>query len=212
MTTPVITVDLKSTLEHAAHLMLSQNLKRLPVVDEQGRLLGIVSRADLLRTVAHAARLGAITPETLPAGATWVHEVMSRDVPTVHPDTPVPEVLDRLVATSFRRVVVVDADRHVLGIILDSDLLRQTQPEARPGLIRALANRLAGRHALAAATAASTAQEVMERQVLTVCENDTLATAIQNMMTHRTKRLIVLNAQDQLAGILDRRDALRALV
>ena len=49
MTSPVVTVRPEAGLEEAAAIMRSRALKRLPVVDADGRLVGIVSRADLLK-------------------------------------------------------------------------------------------------------------------------------------------------------------------
>jgi CBS domain-containing protein len=51
MTTPVVTVRPEATLAEAARRMHERHVKRLPVVDASGRLVGIVSRADLLRVV-----------------------------------------------------------------------------------------------------------------------------------------------------------------
>lgn len=48
MTTPAITIGSEATVAEAAKIMIEQNVKRLPVVDADGCLLGIVSRADLL--------------------------------------------------------------------------------------------------------------------------------------------------------------------
>jgi CBS domain-containing protein len=48
MSTPPVTVGPHETVPHAARLMYSRRVKRLPVVDEEGRLIGIVSRADVL--------------------------------------------------------------------------------------------------------------------------------------------------------------------
>jgi len=48
MTSPAVTVTADDTVEHAASLMYSRKLKRLPVVDAAGRLVGIVSRVDVL--------------------------------------------------------------------------------------------------------------------------------------------------------------------
>jgi predicted transcriptional regulator len=49
MTTPAVTVPPAATVTEAARRMHTAGVKRLPVVDETGRLVGIVSRADLLR-------------------------------------------------------------------------------------------------------------------------------------------------------------------
>jgi serine/threonine-protein kinase len=49
MTSPVVTIDSTSTLSEAARLMHEKRVKRLPVIDPQGHLVGIVSRADLLK-------------------------------------------------------------------------------------------------------------------------------------------------------------------
>jgi CBS domain-containing protein len=49
MTTPVVTVSPDATVAAAARLLARHGIKRLPVVDDDGRLVGIVSRADLLR-------------------------------------------------------------------------------------------------------------------------------------------------------------------
>jgi CBS domain-containing protein len=48
MTTVVVTVRPQDTVQHAAKLMYGRGVKRLPVTDESGRLVGIVSRSDLL--------------------------------------------------------------------------------------------------------------------------------------------------------------------
>jgi acetate kinase len=48
MTTPAVTVSPYDLISHAAHLMYDRRVKRLPVVDDDGRLVGIVSRTDLL--------------------------------------------------------------------------------------------------------------------------------------------------------------------
>ena len=48
MTSPAVTVDTNSTVAGAARLLTAHNIKRLPVVDEDGKLVGIVSRKDLL--------------------------------------------------------------------------------------------------------------------------------------------------------------------
>jgi CBS domain-containing protein/nitroimidazol reductase NimA-like FMN-containing flavoprotein (pyridoxamine 5'-phosphate oxidase superfamily) len=65
MTGPAVTVGAQNSLLAAARLMTARRIKRLPVVDEEGRLVGILSRRDLLRT---AARRDAEVREELLAG------------------------------------------------------------------------------------------------------------------------------------------------
>ena len=48
MTSPAITIGPDDTVEHAARLMYDRKVKRLPVVDQAGRLVGIISRSDVL--------------------------------------------------------------------------------------------------------------------------------------------------------------------
>lgn len=52
MTTPAVTVEADVPVASAASLLLEREVERLPVVDGEGRLLGIVTRADLVREVA----------------------------------------------------------------------------------------------------------------------------------------------------------------
>ena len=49
MTAPVLSVNPDTALPHVLHLMLQHNIKRLPVVDESGRFLGLLGRASVLR-------------------------------------------------------------------------------------------------------------------------------------------------------------------
>jgi CBS-domain-containing membrane protein len=48
MTQPAVTAAPEDTVEHAARLMYAREVKRLPVIDADGRLVGIISRADVL--------------------------------------------------------------------------------------------------------------------------------------------------------------------
>ena len=65
MTSPAVTIGPDETVEHAARLMHDRKVKRLPVVDQAGRLVGIISRSDVLaifdRTDARSAR-ATVTP------------------------------------------------------------------------------------------------------------------------------------------------------
>ncbi len=215
-----VAVNIRATVPEAAALMAARKLKRLVVVDDAGDLVGIVSRIDILRTISRAAAMtppgpdavsdeGAAPgaepgPARLPQGLKLTAgDVMLRDVPTVGPDAPLEEALDKLVASPLRRVVVVDETNRVLGIVLDRELLKRYSQREKPGLLRALANLLApGRGADKAFGVL--VREAMETDVFSVAENAPLSAVLQHMLKTGGKRLVVLDAQGRLQGMVDR--------
>ncbi|MCA1645440.1 MAG: DUF190 domain-containing protein [Chloroflexi bacterium] len=142
MTPDVSSVGADEPLERAAHLMAEQRIKRLPVIDEEKRLVGILSRVDVLRTMGedyHAPEDGEPRPGTQRARV--VGDLMRTDVPTVTADARLGEVLDAVTSTRLNRAVVVDADGHVLGVVTDADLLGKLDPGGDTGLMAALMGR-----------------------------------------------------------------------
>jgi CBS domain-containing protein len=215
MTPNPVTLRANTTLAQAAAVMADRHLKRLPVVDDQGQLVGMVSRSDLLKTVAEGLRQRPAEPLQLPVGApATVGEMMLREVPTVHRDTPLAETLDRLLETDKRRVVVVDDDNRVVGIITDGDVVERAARRARPGGLRAVLDWLGGgaRPAgLEVAARGRTAADVMTSPVVTITADTPIAEAIRLMMAHRIKRLPVVDANGRLVGLVGRAGVLAAL-
>lgn len=210
MTSPVITVHAETRVGEAARLMVDKHLKRLPVVDRQGNLVGIVSRLDVLAAAVSASGPSE-EPAALPTGQLrTAADVMFRDVPTVTPDAPLSEVISKLVATPLRRLVVIDELRRVLGIIVDADLLAQVSPRATGGALRALIARLS--HAGGEAPVLSgQAADVMIRQVYTVHADAPLDEVVTLMLEKRVKRLVVTDAEGHLLGMVDRQSVLRLI-
>lgn len=206
-------------LTEVALLMARRRLKRLPVVDGQGQLLGVVSRYDLLRSAAgdgfeaaeegpRAAGLGADAP---------ISSVMRRDVPAVHPDTPLPETMQAVVSTRLNMAVVVDDARRVLGLVSDGALLERITPALRPGIVRSLMLRLPFAHPrqgeldTVAHARAHSAGELMSRGVPTVPPETRLSEAIARMLQENQKLLAVTGDGGVLLGVVDRADLLRGL-
>jgi CBS domain-containing protein len=210
MTAPAVTVHNDAKLAEAARLMADRHLKRLPVVDGQGLLVGLVSRLDVLETVAATMQPGEALPALPTESPRTAGDVMFRDVPTVGPDTPLNEVLNKLVGTPLRRVVVVDETRHVKGIVLDADLLAQVNPQEAPGVFRALVARLSLAPTETPALSGRAA-EVMRREVFAVREDAPLTEVVQIMVEKRVKRLVVVNAVGRLVGMVDRQSLLRII-
>jgi CBS-domain-containing membrane protein len=77
MTSPAVTIGPDDTVEHAARLMYDRKVKRLPVIDEHGRLVGIISRTDVL-AVSVIVRSGVVRLEGNSETTAIGHGLVSR--------------------------------------------------------------------------------------------------------------------------------------
>ena len=208
MTAQPATIQVDAPVRDAARLMVQRHVKRLPVVDTAGRLVGIVSRLDVLRATGQAAREAApMLPP--PSGVNLkVRDVMTADVPTAHPNTPLDELLPQLVDSPVRRVVGVDNAGRVVGLIADAMLLNQALPEEKPSVWRAF------RHWLGVSEGTpppAVAADLMTREVFTIGADAPMLDAIEGMVERRVKRLVVVDDEHRLLGMVDRQRALQAL-
>jgi CBS domain-containing protein len=132
MTFGAASIRADAPVEEAARVMVQHRISGLPVVDDNGDLVGMVTEGDLLRREASAQRprwlellLGPEKPADGPrlAHLATVAEVMTRPVVTVSEDTRVQEVADILQRHGIKRVPVVRGGK-VTGIVSRADLLR----------------------------------------------------------------------------------------
>jgi CBS-domain-containing membrane protein/nucleotide-binding universal stress UspA family protein len=216
MTRPVHTVEREVDLATAIRLMATRQVKRLPVVDRRGELVGMVSRADILRAIAAMPEPSGEAEGALHHGARTVGDAITTGVPRVGPEAPAEEVLAKLLESPMRRVVVTESDGRALGIISDRDLLARTSPDVRPWLLRALTGGGSGRPSRKAGGAGVnlplTARDLMAPSLVAVRPEDSIGHAIRLMMQHRVKRLVVVDGEGRLLGLVDRREVLRSLV
>lgn len=213
MSAPAELLDIRAAVKDALERMASKGLKRLPVVDAQGRLAGIVSRADVLRAVGRASAVTAELP-TLPPGIGATAAEAMLDAPTAAEDTPLARGLELLLSTPLRRVVVVDAENRVRGILLDRDLVERFARHPRPGLLASLVDALSGR-AQADQTGGDALQgtvgQAMTREVFTVAPDAGLDEVVRLLVERRAKRLVVATPEGVFLGMVDRDAVLRRL-
>jgi CBS domain-containing protein len=208
MRTELILVTPATPVAEAVRLMTGHNIKRLPVVDDQGRMVGMVSRVDVLRALSQPTA-GELPERAAPPGQNvTVAQIMTTDVPTVRADMALNNVVDLLLSTARRRVVVVDAQQRVLGIITDGDLLRRASAAERPGLLQKLSSR--GR-AAAVGLAKRTASEVMTPNPITAKPETLLSEALRLLLQHGIKRLPVVDAEGRLVGMVGRGSIMQSL-
>jgi CBS-domain-containing membrane protein len=219
MSHEVVSITPETSLGAAARLMVQRQLKRLPVIDSERHLFGILSRLDVLNTIA-ATHLPQWHPEArAAAGAqSLVRDVMNREVATVHESASFAEILELLVTSAHKRVVVIDDARHVAGIIADSDLVSRVSRESRSGLVEMLKARVPIERISATARRhigklhGRSAAELMTRQVVTLREEMPVASALVLSAERHIKRLPVVDAAGVLTGIVGRTELMRALL
>ena len=219
MTAPLVVVPDSLPLSQAASIMVTHNLKRLPVVDERGTLVGILSRFDILRTITDAPeQTRASEHDIKSSGHVRLEKLMRRDVPTVFPDTPIAQVVQAVVSTRLNRALVVDAERHVVGLITGLELLQRVTPALRPSALAALMHRLPFLHPSSEEVAserharARTAKDLMTTNFVTAKPDAHLQDVITAMVQGTHKLVAVVDNDERLLGVVDRADVLRGLL
>ncbi|RWM06752.1 MAG: CBS domain-containing protein [Mesorhizobium sp.] len=135
MTTPVVTIATSASVADAADLMLTRNIRCLPVVGDDGSLAGIISEGDFLRRGELGTRRarprwleflvgpGKLADEYVRSSGRRVAEVMTASVVSAAPGASLAEVVELMATHDIKNVPIVDADK-IVGIVSRSDLMR----------------------------------------------------------------------------------------
>ena len=218
MTKPPVIIEQDKLVTEAVDLMLKKKVKRLPVVDKSGKLIGILSREDIFRTVMRVCPdWGAFQEKNIRVeGLHYVSDIMRRDTNTVLPDTPVEEVMRMIGCNDIQRVCVVDKDGLFKGLISDQDLLVAFS-DRHAGIWDYFANKIPfterGRRQreLKNHLRAGTAAEIMNVSIVTVREDTTIEEAICFILEKKIKRLPVLDSEGKFKGMISRDSLLRTI-
>ena len=121
MSHPVITISPQASLDDAWKLMTNEHISRLPVVDKNGRMVGIVSEKQILRySPSEATTLDAWEIKGVMA-TIQVERVMTKNLITVTPDMPIEEAARIMDDNEISGIPVMDGGS-LVGIIAESDL------------------------------------------------------------------------------------------
>jgi CBS domain-containing protein len=135
MTSPVITVKPTTSVKEVARLFLEHRISAVPVVDNQGNVIGMVSEGDLV----HRAEISTerrrpwwlvlmagdqgLAAEYIKAHAKRVSDIMSRNVITAAPGTPLNEIAEMLEKYGIKRLPIVH-DGQLVGIVSRANLVQ----------------------------------------------------------------------------------------
>jgi len=142
MTSPVVSVEPDASIWQAVRIMLQRHISGLPVIDQHGRLVGIVSEGDFLRRAETGTQRrrpswleflvgpGRLADEYTRTHGRKVREVMTPDPLTVREETPLDEVVRTMEKRRIKRLPVVRGDK-VLGIVTRANLVHALAGVAR---------------------------------------------------------------------------------
>lgn len=136
MTPAVVSIGPETPFKKIAQLLVDRDISSMPVVDEAGRLVGIVSESDLLRKEAYPSEparrglarllvrmLAGEDAAVRRASALTARDLMTSPVITAKPEETVHALARRMVEERVKRVPVV-ADHHVVGMASRHDVMR----------------------------------------------------------------------------------------
>ena len=128
VTRDVVHVRDTSQLDAAVRVLAEQRVSALPVVDSTGRVVGILSEADVLRLHVSADPRAHLRPVADAPAEPWpatVEEVMSPDPVVAHEGSDVADVARVLADTGWKSLPVVDGDHALVGLVSRSDVIRE---------------------------------------------------------------------------------------
>jgi CBS domain-containing protein len=197
----VITIGPQALVSEAAKLLTENDISALPVVNEQGDVVGIISEADLMRREEigtekkHYSWLEAVMPATMLANefahshGMKVEEVMSKHVVSAKADAPLAEIATILERNRIKRVPIIEQGK-IIGIV------------SRANLVQALAS------ASSTVTKTADADRAIRLEILS-------RLADQSWTDFGERNIIVVDGEVHLWGLVgspEERTALTALV
>jgi acetoin utilization protein AcuB len=123
MSKPVITVRPDMSMPDALDLMHKEHIRRLPVVNQNGELVGIVTEADLLKASPSEATSLSIYEVTYLLSKLTIDRIMSKNVVTTTEDTPLEEAA-RIMADNHFSGLPVMRGKALVGMITETTLFR----------------------------------------------------------------------------------------
>jgi len=121
MTTPVVTLRYDMPLHEAAALLAQEQISGAPVVDAEGRCVGVLSATDFVRQIEDAASQPSGDLGGLPEQS--VGSRMTPDPVAVESGASIRDVARVMLDAHIHRVGVVDGQRRLIGIVSSTDIL-----------------------------------------------------------------------------------------
>jgi acetoin utilization protein AcuB len=137
MTSPAVTITSETPFQEALRLMSEDGLRRLPIVDADNQLIGIVSERDLLHASPSPATSLSVWELNYLLSRLTVSELMTKKVAIISPDAPIEVAAMLMVEQRIGGMPVVDENNRVVGVITETDIFKafvEMLGSTKPGL------------------------------------------------------------------------------
>jgi acetoin utilization protein AcuB len=124
MTSPAVTITGDVPFQDALKLMQERRFRRLPVVDDKGRLVGIVAERDLLYASPSPATSLSVWELNYLLSKVTLKGLMSKEVVTTTPDTTIEDAARLMVDKGVGGLPVVGEDNRPIGMITETDIFK----------------------------------------------------------------------------------------
>ena len=124
MTKNPLTVTRETTISKAVEIMGKNDFHRLPVVDDDGKLLGLVTQGTVEESSGAQTTSLSIFELNYLLSKRTVSDIMIKDVKTTTPDVFLEEAAKIMIDNNISVLPVIDADRKVIGIITEKDMFQ----------------------------------------------------------------------------------------
>lgn len=205
MSHPAVIVLDSDNLGTATTQMVKAGLKRLPVVDKDGKLVGMLSRLDILREVAHTEPIDHSKEQLPPHAGRLVQDIMTTDIPMVNQDEDLSAIIEKFALSDSHRLIVVDSQGKAIGLLSDSDVVARVQPSKRKNILDAL--RQIGKPT----PGKETAFDLMSPGPLMAPPEFPVVDAVKKMLAESRKWLVVVDENGKPLGLVDRQILLESI-
>lgn len=117
----------EDSIDHAVMTFLREQISGAPVVDSEGKCVGVLTTVDAMKDTGSEPKQGGPGAATLrsPLGRneTKVSELMTCDLVAIHEDASLEQAVRYLIDAHLHRVLVLDKNEHVTGVITTTDVL-----------------------------------------------------------------------------------------
>lgn len=124
MTRNPVTATPEMSVVEASELMKKEKVHRLPVLDADKNLVGVISEKDILYASPSPASSLSIHEMAYLLSKLTVRKLMTKNPVTIQKDTPVEEAARLMVDQDLSCLPVVDGDKHLVGIVSKSDMFK----------------------------------------------------------------------------------------